>query len=241
MDNSLSFIFLLILGFFILFFKYNLVPKIKGDFGESLVSNILKKLNGEEYTLLNNVKLNINGSTSQIDHIVVSNYGIFVIETKNYKGWILGYEKNKYWTQVIYRYKRKFYNPILQNQGHIYSLKYFLKQYKYVNYISIIVFTEKSTLKTKTYTDVIHTNDLISTIRRYNQKKINDEIKNKITEEILLAKKVKKYQIKPTSKNNKTNTKCPKCGGKLIERKGKYGKFIGCKNFPNCKFTANAN
>ena len=30
---------------------------------------------------------------------------------------------------------------------------------------------------------------------------------------------------------------CPKCGGKLIMRDGKYGKFIGCSNFPKCRYT----
>lgn len=31
--------------------------------------------------------------------------------------------------------------------------------------------------------------------------------------------------------------KCPKCGGNLIERKGKFGKFYGCSNYPKCHFT----
>lgn len=36
---------------------------------------------------------------------------------------------------------------------------------------------------------------------------------------------------------NKEEEKCPQCSGKLIERHGKYGRFIGCSNYPNCKFT----
>lgn len=30
---------------------------------------------------------------------------------------------------------------------------------------------------------------------------------------------------------------CPKCGGKLVERKGQYGEFYGCSNFPKCRYT----
>jgi len=56
---------------------------------------------------------------------VVSNYGIFVIETKNYKGWIIGNEFDDYWTQVIFKRKEKLYNPIKQNYGHIQALKIF--------------------------------------------------------------------------------------------------------------------
>lgn len=75
----------------------------------------MRKL-GKDYIVINNLKLNTKGTISQIDHLVVSNYGIFVIETKNYKGWILGNEDSQNWTQVIYKYKNKFYNPVLQNR-----------------------------------------------------------------------------------------------------------------------------
>ncbi len=68
-------------------------------------------------------------------------------------------------------------------------MKHILKQYKAIKYISIIVFTKKSTLKTNTFTDVIQTNSLIRTIKQYDQK-------NKIIEEILLAQKTKNPKLK---------------------------------------------
>ena len=34
--------------------------------------------------------------------------------------------------------------------------------------------------------------------------------------------------------------KCPECGGDLFEREGRYGKFIACGNYPECKFTRDA-
>ena len=48
--------------------------------------------------------------------------------------------------------------------------------------------------------------------------------------------------IKPIQKDvkkKKVEIKCPKCGAKLIKRKGKYGYFYGCSNYPNCKYVQN--
>jgi hypothetical protein len=238
MDSNFLIIFLLALC--ILLIKYY-TPKIKGLIGENKASKALKRLNNEKYIVLNNIELNIKGSTSQIDHIIVSDYGIFVIETKNYKGWILGYEKDKFWTQAIYKYRRKFYNPILQNQGHIYALKHVLKNYKYLRYYSIITFTKRATLKTKTYTDVVYINRLVRTIKKYDSYYINEHTKNEIVAIILTAKTNSRNKDKKLQVNfgmNK-NTLCPNCGGNLIERNGQYGTFLGCNNFPRCKYTRN--
>lgn len=75
-----------------------------------------------KYKVLNNITLQTDGRTTQIDHVVVSNLGLFVIETKNYKGWIIGDEYSEYWTQVIYKRKEKLYNHIRQNYGHLMAL-----------------------------------------------------------------------------------------------------------------------
>lgn len=100
-----------------------------GRQGERTVSQVLSYLTNE-YIIFNNVLLksnkvffdNIKRST-QIDHIVVSPYGIFVIETKNYKGCIFGDMMSSVWTQVLYSKRGPmhytFYSPVLQNQGHL--------------------------------------------------------------------------------------------------------------------------
>jgi len=77
------------------------LPKIKGFFGEKSVAFQLSRLDPSKYKVINNIILQSGEKTTQIDHVVVSNYGIFVIETKNYNGWILGDEYADYWTQVI--------------------------------------------------------------------------------------------------------------------------------------------
>ena len=235
-----SFLIIFILDILFLIIKYY-TPKIKGHIGERRVSETLKRLNSKEYIVLNNIELKIKGSTSQIDHIIVSNYGIFVIETKNYKGWILGYENDKFWTQAIYKYRRKFYNPVLQNQGHIYALKHVLKNYKYLRYYSIVAFTKRATLKTKTYTDVVYINRLVKTIKKYDSFYINEQTKNEIVAIILAAKTNSRNKDKKLQANSNINKNivCPNCGGNLIERSGKYGTFLGCSNYPGCKYTRN--
>ena len=62
-----------------------------------------------------------NGST-QIDHVVVSPFGIFVIETKNSKGWIFGSEGHPKWSQQIDHRKSTFQNPLRQNLLHVRAL-----------------------------------------------------------------------------------------------------------------------
>jgi hypothetical protein len=77
--------------------------------GEALVrSKITKYFNTQEYHLLNSITLPVFDGTTQIDHILVSTFGVFVIETKNYSGWIFGQERSKKWRQVVFRKKRFF-------------------------------------------------------------------------------------------------------------------------------------
>ena len=94
----------------------------KGVVGEEQVANILSKLPQEEYKIINNLLINQNGNTTQIDHVVVSEYRIFVIETKFYQGQIYGGTNSDYWTQNIYGNKYSLRNPIHQNRVHIHAL-----------------------------------------------------------------------------------------------------------------------
>ena len=83
-------------------------PWFKGLVGESMV-NISAKLmlNKDDYHLIKNVTLPTEDGTTQIDHIIVSKYGIFVVETKNMKGWIFGSPNQPTWTRKIYQHSYK--------------------------------------------------------------------------------------------------------------------------------------
>src|SRR6056297_1755056 len=96
--------------------KY-IYPIWRGYFAEQEILHCLSKLNSDFYIVAYDVMLPSQGNSvyTQIDHVVISNYGIFCIEVKAYKGWIFGNAKQKTWTQVIYKNKKKFYNPMRQN------------------------------------------------------------------------------------------------------------------------------
>jgi hypothetical protein len=139
--------FILIVSVIIIIFWRLYIPKIKGIIGEKSISSILYLLDKSKYSVINNIVLERDTKTSQIDHVVISDFGIFVIETKNYKGWIVGNEKSEHWTQVLFKRKQRFYNPIKQNLGHINVLKTYLSKYPSINYIPIVVFYQNQTLK----------------------------------------------------------------------------------------------
>lgn len=105
-----------------LFFLLRWLIPSKGKVGEKVVAGKLDHLPKDQYWVLNNVTIPTPKGSSQIDHLVVSVYGIFVIETKNYNGWIYGGEHAEYWTQNICGNKYQLYNPILQNAGHVRAL-----------------------------------------------------------------------------------------------------------------------
>lgn len=192
--------------------------------------------------------LQAGSRTTQIDHVVVSNYGIFVIETKNYQGWILGNEFDDYWTQVIFKRKEKLHNPIKQNYGHIKALKDALSEYADANYISIVAFTTKADLKVKANTDVVYTVNLTKTIRKYSNETMPDSVKEQIYEKLLSLnidnKENRKAHVQAihnnlADKHKKVDSNtCPKCGGELVLKNGKYGQFKGCGNYPKCRFIA---
>ncbi len=85
----------LILFFGLIILLRWLIPS-KGKVGEKVVAGKLDHLPEDQYRVLNNVTIPTPKGSSQIDHLVVSIYGIFVIETKNYNGWIYGGEHSEY-------------------------------------------------------------------------------------------------------------------------------------------------
>lgn len=125
-------ILILLFRFFLSLEKISV--QYKGNVGEQIVAAQLRELPGEKYMVLNDILLQTERGSVQIDHIVISVYGIFVIETKNYKGWIHGNEKSEYWTQSIYPHKTKFRNPIKQNWSHVYPLKALFRDFKNTAY-----------------------------------------------------------------------------------------------------------
>jgi hypothetical protein len=126
-------------------------PFIKGKVGEFAVALHVKLyLKDVQYILLNDCTLpDEQSGTTQIDHILLSPYGIFIIETKNYKGWIFGSERQKLWTQKIFKKSYKFQNPLHQNYKHQKVLEQVLADIITPEYLhSIVVFMPDCEFKT---------------------------------------------------------------------------------------------
>ncbi|MFD2698617.1 NERD domain-containing protein [Mesonia sediminis] len=245
---SLLFLFLLYQ-----LFKLNLSPKIKGAVGEYRVANKLKRLNKKEYIILNNLFFKTATATTQIDHLVICRSGIVVIETKYYKGWIHGYEKARYWTQTIYEHKTRFKNPIQQNWVHVFALKKILNTTYPVQYFPIVVFTGNATLKNiSSELPVIYASQLKQTIKKLNDQKLlsyeqMQDLASSLQSQHISDTKITKQHSAQIRKKIQINARyekqkvCPRCKIKLIKKKGRYGKFYGCVNFPECTYTLSRN
>ena len=121
----------------------------------------------DEYRIMNDVYLPLaDGTTTQIDHIVVSQYGIFVVETKNYSGWIFGNENSAQWTQSIYGKKSRFQNPLRQNYLHICTLSERLRIDR-TYFHSVVAFTGECTFKTEMPANVVYSRRAADYIRSF--------------------------------------------------------------------------
>ncbi len=238
----------IIIAIIFFFFKLDF-SKVKGSFGEFKVHTQLSFL-GSDFISLNDILIkNPNGTTTQIDHVVLSEYGIFVIETKNYKGWIFGNEKSENWKQIIFNERYSFRNPVKQNWGHVYSLKAALSDFPSAKYYPIVVFAGSAILKDIDSTvPVIYESYLNSTIRNYCTEKCLS--KNEV---LLIKQRLESIELTDSwAKNNHiyntrtivkerqlkmANLICPRCNAQLKLRNGRNGKFYGCSNYPRCRFT----
>lgn len=243
------YIFLAIVFFTLTIILRIKMPAIKGYAGESKVSSILNKLPPDKYIVMNDVMINTSHGTSQIDHIVFSVYGIFVIETKNYSGWIYGGENSENWTKNVYGNKYLFRNPLKQNYAHLKALQEVLGIENQKAFISVIAFSNSADIKIQSSQNIINFRQLKSCIQSYTTEILAfgecNTFSTKLYGSTDYTKKQKKahvQEIKSLSKERENkihNGICPICGGQLILRKGRYGQFYGCTNYPKCRFTKN--
>lgn len=138
--------------------------------GESLVRRELQANFGSpDFHLLNHITLKIGDSTTQIDHILVSRFGVFVIETKDYSGWIFANAKHSTWTQVLYGGKFKFQNPIFQNLRHLQAVQELLDFLPPSAIKSVVVFVGSAEFKTEVPAGVCTLSGLMDYIRNHSE------------------------------------------------------------------------
>ena len=126
--------------------EYNDVVQDRGLFGEYDIFMQLRWYENYGGRFLYNVYLpKKDGTTTEIDIVFLTPKGIFVIESKNYRGWIFGREDYLYWTQTFNKNaKERFYNPIKQNETHIKYIKQYIKAE--IPVYSVIVFSDECNL-----------------------------------------------------------------------------------------------
>lgn len=118
----------------------------KGARGEYRTSQNLETTAFENKLLFNCYIPNRSGAKTELDIIMISTKGIYVIENKNYSGWIFGDEQSKNWCETLKGKKYFFYNPLKQNRSHIKNLERLL-QIGEEKYISLITFNANANLK----------------------------------------------------------------------------------------------
>ena len=222
------------------------MTQVVGFAGEYWVQKELNKLPGE-YLFLSDVMLEIDGKTTQIDHIVFSKYGIFVIETKQRNTYITGNEHDKYWIVKAGRKKHYMYNPIHQNYGHKKAIEQILGLDDN-QVIDIVCVSGQANLRIKS-NKVVRVEKLVDRILFEKEERIEDYVSmaHRINAMNIVDKNYRKQHIEDIKENINNNTeelrkevvmnRCPRCGNELVIRKGKTGEFVGCLSFPKCRYT----
>ncbi|HBO6863567.1 TPA: nuclease [Pseudomonas aeruginosa] len=222
-------------------------PWFKGWFGERLVRVFAHyQLDRQIYRRLHDVTLPTPDGTTQIDHVFLSPYGIFVLETKNMSGWIFGSEKQAQWTQKLYKRTFKFQNPLRQNYKHLKALEATLG----VNpehLHSVITFVGGSTFKTEVPANVTQGIGFIRYINSFQQAVFSEAEVDAMLQALQngrrapsLATHREHVQNLKRRSDSTAERQCPKCGSALLIRTVKSGpksgqQFWGCSAFPKCR------
>jgi len=154
---------------------YTIRKKRSAYYAEELyvALQLTKSLPHREYAVISDLLLPNDGPirTSQIDHLVVSTHGIFCIETKSHKGWILGSKVRKVFTQALYRSNYRITpNPVEQNNSHIKTLKGLIGDNLKAPIVNIVVFPSAEKFFINGYENVGSVNDMIDSVFKHSEK-----------------------------------------------------------------------
>jgi restriction system protein len=218
--------------------------RVKGFIGELRVRLALRlRLDRATYRAVHDLTLPTPDGTIQIDHVVVSRYGIFVIETKNMKGWIFGGERQSQWTQKIFRHTTRFQNPLMHNYKHVKALQALLDVPPETIH-SVVTFVGDSTFKTPIPANVTQGRRFIGYTRSFRAPVFRDAAVEAVLQ------RVADGRLKPGASTHRAHVQslktradplaergCPKCGSVLILRTVRKGpkagdRFWGCSTYP---------
>jgi len=104
------------------------------------------------------------GGLAHIDHAILTSGGIICILTKNYNGIIFGDADEPQWTNIDGIHRRKFLNPLIQNEGRTRALQ---KTIPDVPVANLVVFTGGVQFTSKPEKNIIHLRNLDSYIAKF--------------------------------------------------------------------------
>jgi restriction system protein len=221
---------------------------LRGWFGEKITTlNMWLSLDAKVYLRFYDVIIPAKNGTTQIDHLLVSPYGLFIVETKNIKGWIFGSENQSKWTQSLYGKMYSFQNPTHQT----FRQKKILSEYLSLNESiihTVIYFVGDCKFKTNLPANVINSG-LGGYIKQFTNRILSPEEINHVVgtleKHVSESSLTTRDHVRSLRERHSSSTVCPKCGANLVERTAKKGpnagsKFLGCDNYPRCRFTKNA-
>jgi restriction system protein len=219
----------------------------KGWRGEAFVKRVARRrLPAESYHPLHDVTLATPDGTTQIDHIFVSRFGIFVVETKNMNGWIFGGESQAQWTQTLFRRSFKFQNPLRQNYKHVKAVQAVAHMPSNAIH-SVVVFVGRSTFKSAMPRNVTRHRDCFTYITSFRDPLLSDSQVQRTVTALQAAR------LRPTRRTRREHVqalraradtfaerKCPRCGSSMVVRTARRGnnagnQFWGCSAFPACR------
>lgn len=221
----------------------------KGWVGEKVVSSSLRRqLDAADYCILDDLILPSRGGTTQIDHVVLSRFGIFVIETKNMAGWIFGDEKQANWTQVLHRRKSSFQNPLRQNYGHVKTIEAILGVPPEQVH-NVVAFVGDAVAKTKMPSNVVWSARALGRFVRSRATPVIPADQLEAMRDCLLSvraepsRKARAAHVEVVKAKQAAKAQggaaCPSCGSEMVVRRSrKTGEaFCGCTRYPTCRGT----
>lgn len=218
----------------------------RGWLGEKATTfRLWLSLNRDVYRRFDHLILPSNKGTTQIDHLIVSEFGLFIVETKNKKGWIFGSSDQPYWTQVIYGSKYPFQNPLHQtfrqkrilgkflslDESFIHTVVYFNGDCKFKSHFPPNVIRSSLGSYIKAFkTPVFHIHQV-------------DALVDMLEHHISVSTLTNRDHLHSLRTRHNSKAICPKCGSNLVERTVRNGvnagtKFLGCSGFPKCRYSS---
>ncbi len=150
-------------------------PPFRGDIAETRVRrNLSTGLERNLYTVFHDVVLPSGGGTARIDHVVVSKFGIFVIESLYLRGWISGTEVQDRWQQHSLGHKARFDNPLHRNRLQLEALQRLL-DYPAAVFQPVVVLVGPKGFRKRPPERVVMAESLLPWLRQKTQQKLSPE------------------------------------------------------------------